>query len=179
MAEIRVARVVLSLRVQVPEEALAQHLAASPVVVGEELARQVHGYAAANGLGYYPALDLFRRQGGIDPELLDAARDIAWFAGEWASSEIKRRLRGTFSSVAVGGLQARAFTLPRVRPSQAQAAARLAEHFTPDSLQLEVRVTYLHKGSDGAGFARLATQQVLRSLKRTFRRIEVADSTVA
>lgn len=166
----------MALRFEVPEALLVQHLAASPAVVGEELARQVDALIRREGLGYYPALAYFQRQGGIDAELLSAVHDIAWFAGEWVRGEVRRRLRGVFSTVTVESLQCQAFNLPAVRPRQPRALETLARHYTPTGMRLNLIVTMLHKVAEAQGLEKLAARQVLRILKEEFRAVEVVDA---
>lgn len=176
MAQIHIARVTLVLQLTVPAAVYAQHLAASPEVVGGELARQVDAYARTNRLGYYPALDFFRRQGGIDPELIQAADDIAWFSAQYARSEITRRLRSVFSTVAVEAITPQAFSMPAIRPSQLNALDNLARHYTPDTLRIELRVSMIHRDPDAENMDRLAVRQALRMLGTGVGTVEVINA---
>ena len=109
----------LSLDVQLPEHIFTRHLPASPVVVGEALTEQVMAYVQSQRLGYFPALAYFRAlPAALEPELLDAAENIAWFTCNQARGEIQRKLRPVFSSLSVQSAQALAFTMPAVRPHQ-------------------------------------------------------------
>lgn len=56
MAGIHVMRVELTVVLTVPEQLLEQHLAASPAVVGHELACQIAQYSQQEKLGYFPPL---------------------------------------------------------------------------------------------------------------------------
>ncbi|MDD3448677.1 MAG: hypothetical protein PHF72_06560 [Gammaproteobacteria bacterium] len=176
MTQIHIARVALILQLTVPAAVYAQHLAASPEVVGGELARQVDAYARANRLGYYPALDFFRRQGGIDPELIQAADDIAWFSGQYARSEITRRLRGVFSTVAMESVTPQAFSMPAVRPGRPNALVDLARHYTPDTLRVELRLSMIHRDPEAGGMDRLAVRQALRMLGTGVGTVEVINA---
>jgi len=176
MVRIRIARVGLDLLAQVPSWLLDQHLTASARVVGRELAHQVVARTREEGLGYFPALDYFEGRPGVEAELLQAARDIAWFAGQWASAEVRRRLRGAFSSVTVQGVQARAFLMPGVRPREERALERLAHHYTPDTLRINLELTLLQRGEDDTGFDLLSRRQTLRLLEGVFTTLEVADA---
>lgn len=169
--------VTLSIIVQLPEHVFARHLPASPTVVGEALAEQISTYVQAERLGYYPALDYFRAQPGVlEPELLDAAENIAWFTCNQARNEIQRKLRPVFSSLRVQGAQALAFTMPAVRPAQANARRDLIRHFTPDTAKLVLQVNSFQKSEQTETMAKWASHLAYRWLKDSFARIEVISA---
>lgn len=166
----------LSLMVQLPEHVFTRHLPASPLVVGEALAAQVIAYAQSERLGYFPALDYFREQPtALDPELLDAAENIAWFTCTQARGEIQRKLRPVFSSLSVQAVQALAFTMPTVRPNQANARQELIRHYTPDSVKLTLQVNSFQKSAQTEVMAKWASHLAYRWLKDSFARVEVTS----
>ena len=63
---LHLAKVVLSVLVQVPEQVFDRHLPSSPRVVGAALADAVAAYALENRLGYYPALDFFQEHRALN-----------------------------------------------------------------------------------------------------------------
>lgn len=177
MSALRVARMGLSATVRVPREALERHAASSPEVVGRSLAEAVDTYVRAERLGYYPALDYFReREGAVEPELIAAADAIAWLAATLVRNEVRVKLRPVFSSVQIQGLQALAFAMPPVRPSQPNALHRLAEHYTPDTLKMDLQVSLIQKREPSEGIERLAAHMVYKWLKGSFAAIEVTSA---
>lgn len=167
----------LSLRVQLPEHVFARHLPASPAVVGTALADQVIAYAQAQRLGYFPALDYFRSQSGsLEPDLLDAAENIAWFTCNQARGEIQRKLRPVFASLSIQAIQAVAFTLPSVRPSQTNARQELIRHYTPDCAKVVLQVNSFQKSVQTEAMAKWASHLAYRWLKDSFAQVEVTSA---
>lgn len=170
-------RAALTLLVQLPEQIFARHLPASPEVVGEALADQVIAFAQRERLGYYPALDYFKEHAGaVDSELLDAADHIAWFACNQARGEIQRKLRPVFSSLSFQSIQSQAFTMPGVRPNQANARHELARHYTPDSAKIVLLVNSFQKSAQDQAMAKWASHLAYRWLKDSFERVEVTSA---
>ncbi|WJW74327.1 hypothetical protein QVG61_07305 [Thiohalobacter sp. IOR34] len=168
--------VTLHLLLRLPEAAFERHLAASPYVVGEELVEQISAHVRRERLGYYPALDYFRQQGGIDPELLAAAEDIGWFASSLAAEEIRRRLRPVFSSLVFESQQLVAFTLPGVRPGQPNARDALLRHYTPDQVKVGLRATSIQRHADAEAMVGWARHLTLRWLQDSFDSVEIRSA---
>jgi hypothetical protein len=141
--------VMLAITVGVDSEDLERHLAASPRVVGAELALQVDDYANRNRLGYYPALAFFKEQGGVEPELLKAEDDIAWFLTNWAQEQVKRLLRPQFAQLRFESVQATAFTMPPARPQSRDGVKDLARHYTVDQIKILLEATIAGKQAHG------------------------------
>lgn len=168
---------VLSLRVQLPEQIFTRHLPASPEVVGAALADQVIAYVQAERLGYFPALEYFRSQpGGLEADLLDAAENIAWFTCNQARGEIQRKLRPVFASLSIQAIQAVAFTLPSVRPSQPNVRQELVRHYTPDRAKLVLQVNSFQKSVQTEAMAKWASHLAYRWLKDSFAQVEVTSA---
>ena len=167
-------RVHLTLRVTIDEAVLAQHSAASPEIVGGELAQQVMEYSREHSLGYFPALDFFRSQGGVDSELLEAAESIGWLACNLAREEVARKTRAVFSSISFQAVQSLAFTMPTVRPGQPNAFNLLSEHYSPNGVKLEMAVSLIQKRPADEGIERFSRQVVSRWLKPSFKTLEVS-----
>lgn len=164
----------LILRLTIEDDVLAQHSVASPEIVGGELAQQVMEYVREHNLGYYPALDFFRNQGGIDAELLDAAENLGWLACNLAREEVTRKTRAVFSSVSFLAVQSLAYTMPTVRPGQSNVYTRLAEHYTPNGVKLDLDVSLIQKQPAAEGIERFSRQAVSRWLKNSFKTLEVS-----
>lgn len=146
--------VVLSITLGVDSEDLERHLAASPRVVGAELALQVDDYVSRERLGYYPALAYFkeqsvRDQGGIEAELLQAEDDIAWFMTNWMREEVQRLLRPLFSRLRFETVQATAFTMPAARPQNPNGVKELARHYTVDQAKILLETSCAGKQAIG------------------------------
>lgn len=177
MAPLHIIRVSVTVQLKVAEEVLAQHLAASPLIVGEELARQVDDYAREHQLGYYPALEFFEAlDHGIDADLIDTVRGIAWFVSNLAQTEINQRLRAAFSDVAIQDLRLLAFTMPQARPSQPNALYELGRHFTPDTVKAVLQLSNIEKRADLEGMDKLAEHKVVRWLEPHFESVEITTS---
>lgn len=177
MAKLHIIRVSLTAHLKIAEQVLTQHLAASPLVVGEELARQVDNYVREHKLGYYPALEYFDNlDHGIDADLIDTVRGIAWFVGNLAQNEVEHRLRVAFSEVAMRDLRLLAFTMPQVRPSQPNALHDLAKHFTPDTIKAVMELSSIEKRDDLEGMDKLAEHKVVRWLEPHFESVEITTS---
>jgi hypothetical protein len=176
VTSIRFVTVAVHLVVTVSPEVLERHSAASPSVVGAELAQAVDAVTHREGLGYYPALGYFREVGGLDEALLEAAANLAWLAGELVQEEMKRRLRQVFSRVEVESLQPVVFTLPPVRPSQGDALAQLARHYTPDTLKVGLRLTSLQKQPVPLGMEQFVRRTLWRWLRERFAAMDIASA---
>ncbi len=175
MAGLQLSRVSLALTAQLPEHVFERHLPASPACVGDELAEAVHAYVMREHLGYYPALDFFQQQGGLDPALLNAADSISWFTASQVTEEVRRKLRPVFASLNSESVQTLAFTLPPVRPGQPNCLEQLARHYTPDTVKILLTVGIFQK-RDNDQLARWATHLVYRWLKDSFESMEVTSA---
>jgi hypothetical protein len=157
-------------------ETFARRAGASPAAVGQALARVVDAAVRREGLGYYPALGYFREVGGVEESLLEAVASLAWLATEMAEDEVRRRLRQVFSRVDVESTQPVAFTLPPVRPSQEEALARLARHYTPDTLKVALRLTSLQKQQAPVGMEQFVRRTLWRWLRERFAALDIASA---
>ncbi len=176
MNTLSVAKVALSLRLRIHPNTFERFLPASPVRVGEELAELVDDMARQDRLGYYPALEYFRDREGFDGDLLDAVEHIAWVATSLVREEVQLKLRPLFSSVRIEGIQCLAFTLPTVRPGQANALQRLAMHYTPDAVKLDLTLSLLRKDTPREGLEKFAAHVVERWLKDSFATFDITSS---
>jgi hypothetical protein len=142
-------KVRVTLEIELSDGVLRSYLPASPQAVGCALAEQVDHYCRCEKLGYYPALDYFHHQSGIiAPEVLDAAHNIAWFAGNAVREEIQMHLRPAFASITLESTQCLAFTFPPVRVHHKNARADLAAHYTPNTFRLCLLLSSLNKQND-------------------------------
>jgi hypothetical protein len=173
---LHIANIELTVKARLPREALQQHFPEPVETLGEQLAQQAMDYADQHQLGYFPALEYFQENGGIDTYLLDAAGQISLLAVTMTKQEVGRVLQPVFSSVRVGVVQSLAYTLPPIRPSQSQAKKLLAEHYLPDTVKFEVFVSLMQKKPPQAGIENAARQIALRWLDEIFPEIEVTSA---
>jgi hypothetical protein len=162
--------IMLSITLGVDSEDLERHLAASPRVVGAELALQVDDYANRNRLGYYPALAYFKEQGGVEPDLLKAEDDIAWFLTNWAQEQVQRLLRPQFAQIRFELIQATAFTMPSARPQSRDGVKDLARHYTVDQIKILLEATTVGKLARGnpQDVADAGADKARKALQRRF-----------
>ncbi len=173
---LHIARLALSLTASLPEHVFERHMPSSPQVVGDELAQQVDAHVRANQLGYYPALDYFQGRDEVDKYLLEAAEHMGWFVANLVREEIQRKLRPVFSSISFQAVQSVAFTLPQVRPANANALTELREHYTPNRVKISMIVTTIQKRQNEEALAGWARQAVTRWLKESFERLEITSA---
>ena len=121
-------KVLVILYVQLKADELQQHLPCSAKIIGKTLAAIASDYAAENKTGYYPAIDFFKTRDNVDADLITAAEQVAWLVSKLAREKIQSKLRPIFSSVQFQSVQSPAFSMPTIRPNQAAAKEKLAEH---------------------------------------------------
>ena len=70
--------------------------------------------------------------------------------------------------------------MPRVRPNQKDAIEQLAEHYTPDSVKIELVLTMMRRDSDADDDRAepYARKLMFRWLEREFESIEVTNSKI-
>ncbi len=175
---IHIVKTALSLRVRVALSLLQERLGELAAGAGADLAVQIDALVRAEKLGYYPALDFFAQREGIDRGLLAAHEQAARFVREHVEKEVRARLWPAFSHVRVVNTQSPAFALPSVRPSQPEAVAALAQHYTPALVKVDLVVSSLKKGAAGEGAERAAAQQARWWLRECFESVEVSDARV-
>jgi hypothetical protein len=171
-------KVALALRVKIAEDVIEQHMPVSVEVIGRQLCEEVDTYARRERLGYYPPLSFFEEYGGIDAELLETARNVAWLAAQLVREEVRTRLRTVFSSIRIEAVQSVAFSMPTIRPSQPNALINLARHCTPDEIRLDIVATLIQKREPGENLERFARNVVHRWLSKSFDAVEVTSARI-
>ena len=168
--------VILSLKVELAENDLERHLAASPSVVASEVVEQVKQYERDHALGYFPAFEFFEHNGGIEPDLIDAMRNISWVATNMARNEIQIKLRPVFSKMRFDSVQLFAHTLPSVRVNDESMTKKLLEHFSLMKVKAVLNATLLQKISDKKAAEALAKSLAFQRLKESFASVEINSS---
>lgn len=175
MARVYFIKSAATILLKINQDTLESNLAASPHIVGEELARQINDYVKQENLGYYPAMDYFLGNPAIDQDLIDTAQGIAWVVAELVRSEIRSRLRAAFSHVEIEDLQSLAFTMPGIRLNRANALRELARHYTPNIEKVTLIVSSIERRPDIAGLDRLVGHKIVRWLSPHFDEVKVTS----
>ena len=173
-------KTLVTLNVQLKAETLQQHLPCSAGIIGKALAQIADDYARSSGEGYYPAIEFFKGREGVDPELIESAEQVSWLAAKLAREIIQKQLRPVFSSVSFQSIQNLAFSMPRVRPNQKDAFEKLAQHYTPDTVKIELVLTIMRRDSEAEDDRAepYARKMMFRWLEPAFASVEIAGSTV-
>jgi hypothetical protein len=171
-------KVLVTINVQMKAKDLQQYLPCSANIIGQTLAEIAGEYEKENKTGYYPAIDFFKTLDGVDPDLITSAEQVAWLVSKLARETIQSKLRPIFSSVHFQSIQTLAFSLPKVRPSQADAIEQLAKHYTPDRVKVELVLSMMRRDSEvednrAEPYAR---KMMFRWLESEFETIEVTSS---
>lgn len=175
---LHVSRTAVVVEATVADELVEQNMGYLPWVLGENLAEQVQAHVERHGTGYYPALDYFRTlPESVDPALITLTDEVVRFCGDYARRELRRRLSHAFSKIAVEKIQSTAYSMPRVRPAQGGARQRLARHYSPNVIRLDVVLSRV--GAEAPADpdpARSAAQQVLQQGHPAFESLDVLSS---
>lgn len=155
-----------------------RHLPRSVEVIGKTLASIAEEYERENKTGYYPALDFFKTLDSVDPNIVASAEQVAWLVAKLAREAIQKKLRPIFSSVHFKSIQTLAFSLPRVRPNEKDAVEKLAEHYTPNRVKVELVVTMMRRDSEAEDNRAepYARKMIFRWLSSEFASVEVSSS---
>jgi len=171
-------KVLVILNVRLKAEALQQYLPCSANIIGQTLASIADEYEKENKTGYYPAIDFFKTRDNVDPDLIASAEQVAWLVSKLARETIQSKLRPIFSSVQFQSIQTLAFSLPKVRPNQADAIAQLAKHYTPDSVKIELILSMMRRDSEAEDDRAepYARKMMFRWLEAEFETVEISSS---
>jgi len=173
---LKIIQLAVSLKIKVLHNIIEQQLPVSPYSVGNELASEVHKYSHQNKLGYYPALEYFHNK-EIDKDLFASAENISWLVCNMIREELQKRLRPVFSSLSFESLQNIAFTLPRVRIGESNDLHKLAAHYTPDHVKVNLITSLLRKEMNTLAAEQYTRAMLNRWLKERFAEFEVSSIT--
>lgn len=138
-------KLVVSLTVEIPHDALESQSPMSAVVIAEQVAEQVMDYEREHRLGYYPALDYYQQEGALENDLINALQGISWLSCSMAQEEVKTRLRPIFSTIKFESIQSPINSLPSVRPGGNNVLQKLIEHYTADKVKLTFIASMIRK----------------------------------
>ncbi len=174
----RFEKVLVTINVRLKPDVLQQYLPCSVSIIGSTLAQIADEYEKENKTGYYPAIDFFKTLNTVDPDLITSAEQVAWLVSKLARETIQSKLRPIFSSVHFQSIQTLAFLMPKVRPNKAETHVFLAEHYTPDTVKIELVLTMMRRDSDAEdGQAEpYARKMMFRWLEAEFESVEITSS---
>lgn len=170
--------IALSIVVIVPKEAMGQHIAASPLIVSNELVSNIMQYEQQNQLGYYPALDFYIQNNAFEADLIDAVKNITWVVTSMVRNEVKIKLRPAFSNIKFETIQPIAYTMPAVRPADPDKVEKLTEHFSLSTVKLNLIASLIQKVVDKQAAQSFAANIAYRWLKDSFDDVNVTSTTV-
>lgn len=171
-----IAHVALTLQVTIAPERLDALLTEADKAIGQTLAQQVDTVVRSGKLGYYPALDYFAGQAGVDAGLLDNIKSLAATIRKRVKRDVQSALWPVFSSVKVERATSPAFALPRITPAQADARDQLARHYFPNRVRLELRLGSFDKQQRLENVEKFSAQKVVRNLREVFESVDVTDA---
>jgi len=178
MPSLYITKIHITLLVKVPHELLERHLPSSAEVVGEALTEQVVDAVKKHKLSYFPALEYLEKQGDIDEDLLDATETISWFACKLVREEVHKKLREFFSELSFQSVKCTSYAMPGVRANQINAWQSLVEHYTPNTVKLDVIASLLKKEEKPKGLENWSKQLFRRNLENSFDEFEVVQTVV-
>jgi hypothetical protein len=165
--------VALTLQVTMASARLEALLNSTEKNLGRTLAERVDKIVRAEKLGYYPALNYFEDHPDIDPELIGAVKSLAAQIRKRVKREIQTHLWPVFSSVQFERATTLAFTLPRVTPVQADALVKLAQHYFPNAVRLELVLSTLDKQHRLEEAEAFSVDKVVLNLRDVFESVNV------
>jgi len=165
--------VALTIQVVMAPERLEAQLNTAERSLGRTLAERVDAIVRSEKLGYYPALDFFEDHPDMDPELIGMVKTLAAQIRKRVKREVQTHLWPVFSSVQIERATTLAFTLPRIKPAQPDALARLALHYFPNAVRLELVLTTLDKQHRLEEAEKFSSSKVVRNLRDAFESVSV------
>lgn len=178
MTSLFISKIHITLQVEVPHKILEQYLPSSAEVVGEALTEQVIIAVKKHKLSYFPALGFLEKQGDIDVDLTEAMQTIAWFASKLVREEVNKKLRPYFSELSFQSVKCTSYAMPGVRANQLNAWQELVEHYTPNTIKLDIIASLLKKEEKPKGLENWSRQLFRRNLEESFEKFEVIQSVV-
>jgi hypothetical protein len=165
--------VALTLQIVMAAERLSALLNEAEKNIGRSLAERVDTIVRNEKHGYYPALDFFEGHAGMQPELLVQVKTLAAQIRKRVKRDVQTQLWPVFSSVHIERATTLAFILPRMTPAQPDALARLAQHYFPNAVRLELILTTLDKQHRLDEAEKFSSDKVVRNLRDVFESVSV------
>jgi len=165
--------VALTLQVTLAPERLESLLSLAEKNLGRTLAERVDKIVRAEKLGYYPALDYLEYHPDMEPEFIGTVKSLAAQIRKRVKREVQTHLWPVFSSVQIERATTLAFTLPRVTPAQSDALVRLAQHYFPNTVRLELVLSTLDKQHRLEEAEVFSVNKVVHNLRDVFESVNV------
>lgn len=178
MTSLYISKIHITLQVKVSPELLEKFLPSSAEVVGEALTEQVIAGVKRHKLSYFPALEFLEKQGDLEQDLLDATETIAWFACKLVREEVNKKLRGFFSTLSFQSVKCTSYAMPSVRANELNAWSKLVEHYTPNTVKLDVVASILKKQQFPQGLENWSKQLFRRNLEGSFESFEIIKTSL-
>ena len=178
MSSLHISKIHITLQVKIPHDVLEKYLPSSAEVVGEALTEQVIAAVKKHKLSYFPALDFLQKQGDLEEDVLDATETIAWFACKLVREEVNKKLRAFFSTLSFQSVKCTSYAMPSIRANQINAWSELVEHYTPNTVKLDVIASILKNEAHPKGLENWSKQLFRRNLEESFESFEVIQTVV-
>lgn len=178
MSSLHISKIHITLQVKISHDVLERYLPSSAEVVGEALTEQVVAAVKKHKLSYFPPLDFLQQQGDLEEDLLDATETIAWFACKLVREEVNKKLRAFFSTLSFQSVKCTSYAMPSIRANQINAWSELVEHYTPNTVKLDVIASILKKEQHPKGLENWSKQLFRRNLEESFESFEVIQTAV-
>lgn len=171
-------KVLVIINVQLKPQILQQSLPRSATVIAKMLAQYADEDARHSGSGFYPAIDHLKTLDTVPLDIIESLEQLSWLVAKQARETIQARLRPIFSSVHFRSIQNLAFTLPRVRPHREGGLRSLAEHYSPDTVKVELELSMMRRESevDDDRAEPYVRKMMYRWLESAFESIEITES---
>ena len=166
-------QVALSVQVVIAPERLGALLTESDLTLGRRLAERVDAIVRAERLGYYPALEFFESHAGLEAGSIDALKTLAAHIRKRVKRDVQTHLWPVFSSVQIERATSLAFTLLRLSPTQADALEKLAHHYFPNAVRLDLILGTLDKQHRLEVAEKFSANKVVRNLREVFEFVTV------
>ena len=167
-------KVALTVQLVIAPARLGAELTEAQRRLGRVLAERVDMIVRAERLGYYPALGFFAGHAGMEPGGIAAVKTLAAHIRKRVKREVQTRLWPVFSSVQIARATTLAFVMPHISPAQPDALARLAQHYFPNTVRLELVLTTLDKQRRLEAADEFSSNKVVRNLRDVFESVSVS-----
>ena len=166
-------QITISMEVELPDHVVAAQLSFNLKHLAMRVAAAVVEREAVKTWGYYPAFDYLIDDGGITPELAETFNSACRAVAHSTTALIQQRLRAAFSRVHVIGLHHLAYNIPKVSPAAPDKKERLAVHYRPNTMHVELELSQIHKQPVSEAYENFARRLVYRWLADYFDRLEI------
>lgn len=166
-------QVALSVQVVIAPEKLGALLTQADRQLGRRLAEQIDVIVRREQLGYYPALDFFEGHPDLKSGIIEELKTLAAHIRKRVKRDTQTHLWPVFSSVQIERATSLALTLLRLSPTQPDALEKLAQHYFPNTVRLELILGTLDKQHRLEVAEKFSANKVVRHLREVFESVTV------